>query len=103
MIQNITQSDFWEETNKMFCVNIFPAKDPNRPYVFKNQHGETYDTYLVYDSKKTWRLGRDWRRIIKVSGVNGYYTINSKKAYRNLDQHDKDVIAYIDTNFPLPQ
>ena len=102
MIQHIIQSHNWEESIKMFRVQVFPAKNPNRPYVAKDQHGQTYDTYLVYDSNKSWRLGKDWRRIIKAETDGGYQTISTKKAYKTLDQYDKDVIAYINTHFPLP-
>ena len=103
MIQYVTQRESWQEQTKMFVVNIFPSKNPNNPYVSKDQDGNTYDTYLVFDSNKSWRLGKDWSSIIKSSGGDGYYTINTKKAYKTLDQHDKDVIDYINTNYPLPQ
>jgi hypothetical protein len=103
MIQHILQSNSWEETTKMFRVQVYPAKNPNGRYVNKDQQGQTYDTYLVFDSNKSWRLGKDWRRIIKAEGVNGYYTISTKRVYKSLDQHDKDVIAYINTHYPLPQ
>ena len=88
----------------MFRVKVYPSKNPNSRYVNKDQQGQTYDTYLVFDSHKTWRLGKDWRRIIKAEDdFHRYYTINSKKEYKTLDQHDKDVIDYINTHYPLPQ
>ena len=103
MIQYVTQRESWHELNKMFVVNIFPSKNPNKPFVNKDEDGNTYDTYLVYDSNKSWRLGKDWRRIIKASTPNGNETINTKRAYKTLDQYDKDVIDYININYPLPQ
>jgi hypothetical protein len=103
MIQHIIQSDRWVETTKMFRVQVYPAKNPNARYVNKDQQGQTFDVYLVFDSNKTWRLGKDWTRIIKAEDGDGYYTISTKSAYKHLDQHDKDVIAYINTNYPLPQ
>jgi hypothetical protein len=102
MIQCVTDRSSWEEHTKMFVVNIFPSKNPNKPYVNMDEDGNTYDTYLVFDSYKTWRLGKDWRRIIKASGGDGYYTINTKRAYKTLDQYDKDVVDYINTNYSLP-
>ena len=87
----------------MFRIQVYPAKNPNGLYVNKDQQGQTFDVYLVYDSNKTWRMRNDWTRIIKAECLDGYYTISSKKAYKTLDQHDKDVIAYINTNYPLPQ
>jgi len=103
MIQHIVQSHAWEETTKMFYVNVFPAKNNNTLFVRKDKQGNTYNSYLVFDSNKSWRLGKDWRRIIKAEGDQGYVTISTKKAYKTLDQHDKDVLDYINTHFPLPQ
>ena len=86
----------------MFSVKVYPSKNPSGRYTRKDNNGDTYDCYLVFDSNKSWRLGGDWRRIIKAEGDQGYYTISTKKAYKTLDQYDKDVIAYINTNYSLP-
>lgn len=79
-------------------LEVFPPKDSTPKHLpLTNTKGETYDLYWIVDTYKTWRIKPSgWKRIIKRYNIR----IENKK---NLDQYDKDVIDYINTNFPLPQ
>jgi hypothetical protein len=94
-ITHSTKGDPQKDTTITFSVHIYPPKDPNYPYNCKDDQGNPYDYYLVID-KKPW-YNNYFTRTIKY----GYSTITKKR--QKAEPYYKEVIDYINTNYPLPQ
>jgi hypothetical protein len=92
-ITHSTKGDPQKDTTITFSVHVYPPRDPNYQYNSTDENGDKFDYYLVID-KKPW-YSKHYSRTIKY----GWTTITKKK--QKADPYSKEVVDYINTNYPL--
>jgi hypothetical protein len=87
--------DKHKDTNISFSVHIYPPKDPSNQFNCVDKDGNQYDYYNVIDTKNWYN--KDFTRTIRFG-----LTIVTKKMQK-AEPYFKDVVDYINHNYPLPQ
>jgi len=93
-IQHTTKGDSHKDTTISFSVHVYPPRDPNYRFLEVDKNGDKYDYYLVNDKKHWYDTG--YTRTIRLMG----YQIITKKKQKE-DPYLKEVVDYINTNYPL--